>query len=130
MKKANANGNRAMLLFVDDEPNLINSLKRWSASWESEWECLFASGGKEALEIMERKHADVLVTDLRMPEMTGTELLWHVAQRHPGTARVILSAQADHDSTSLAERLAHRILTKPVPYEALRRCIEELLTVT
>ena len=61
------------VLFVDDEQNILNSLRRGLA--DEEFYCHFATSGNQALEIMKQYNIAVIVTDMRMPEMTGLELL-------------------------------------------------------
>lgn len=77
------------VLFVDDEPNILNSLRRGLA--DEEFFCHFANSGKEALEIINSNKIAVIVTDMRMPEMTGLELLNLVSALSPMTVKVVLS---------------------------------------
>jgi CheY-like chemotaxis protein len=77
------------VLFVDDEPNILNSLRRGLA--DEEFFCHFANSGKEALEIINSNTIAVIVTDMRMPEMTGLELLNLVSALSPMTVKVVLS---------------------------------------
>ena len=55
----------------------------------------YVESGREALEVMAKTSIDVVVTDYRMPEMDGGQLLKEVKERHPETIRIILSGQAD-----------------------------------
>lgn len=101
------------VLFVDDEQNILNSLRRGLA--DEEFYCHFANSGNEALEIMKQYNIAVIVTDMRMPEMTGLELLNQVHVLYPMTVKVILSGY-----TQLAQILVtinqvniFRFITKP-----------------
>ena len=85
------------ILFVDDEVNILNGLRRFLR--KERYQTCFASGGKEALEILESQEIDIIVSDLRMPEMNGLELLQKVKVHHPGTLRLILSATRDIELT-------------------------------
>jgi len=88
-----------LVLFVDDEPDILSAIRR--ATLRENFVPLFASSGKEALEIMEKREISVLVTDMRMPEMDGLTLLKIVRQLHPKTVRIVLSGY-----TQLAQVLA------------------------
>lgn len=77
------------VLFVDDEPNILNSLRRGLD--DEEYYCHFAGSGKEALEIIKSNNIAVIVTDMRMPEMNGLELLKLVSELSPATIKVVLS---------------------------------------
>ena len=77
------------VLFVDDEPNILSSLRR--GLMDEEYYCFFAPSGKEALEIIAKEKIAVIVTDMRMPEMNGLELLLRVSEESPMTVKVVLS---------------------------------------
>jgi YesN/AraC family two-component response regulator len=79
------------ILFVDDEPNLIDGLRRMLRSFRQRWNIAFATSGSEALELMSQRPFDVIVSDMRMPGMDGRQLLEEVEKRHPQTVRVVLS---------------------------------------
>jgi CheY-like chemotaxis protein len=59
------------ILFVDDEPNILQGLQRMLRGMRQEWDMAFASGGEEALDVMSKSGFDVVVTDMRMPGMNG-----------------------------------------------------------
>jgi len=63
------------ILFVDDEPNVLAGLKRMLYSLRNEWDMKFVTSGAEALQCLSESPFEVLVTDVRMPEMNGIELL-------------------------------------------------------
>ena len=77
------------VLFVDDEPNVLSSIRR--GLMDEEYYCFFASSGKEALEIISKEKIAVIITDMRMPEMNGLELLLRVTEISPMTVKVVLS---------------------------------------
>src|SRR5262245_37814840 len=85
------------ILFVDDEPNVLQGLERMLRSMRHEWEMQFAMSGPAALERLAEQTFDVIVSDMRMPGMTGAQLLTEVSQRHPHIVRIILSGQADQE---------------------------------
>jgi CheY-like chemotaxis protein len=59
------------VLFVDDEPNILEGLRRMLRPLRQEWDMEFVNGGAEALEVLARAPVDVLVSDMRMPGMDG-----------------------------------------------------------
>ena len=83
------------ILFVDDEPNIIEALRRMLFPLRKEWNMSFCSGASEALAAMEQQRFDVIVSDMRMPGMDGAQLLAEVKTRYPDTVRFILTGQTD-----------------------------------
>jgi len=74
---------------VDDEELILRSLER--GLLDRSYDKFFAKSGKEALEILKRKKVHVIVTDLRMPEMTGLELLRIVKKEYPNIIGIVLT---------------------------------------
>jgi len=64
------------LLFVDDEVNILNALRRMLYSYKDEWEMAFLDSGAKALAYLAKNEVDLIVADMRMPEMSGAELFW------------------------------------------------------
>ncbi len=101
------------VLFVDDEQRVLKSIKRGLIG--EPYRTIFAASGMEALEILAEKPVEVIVSDMKMPEMNGLELLQEVAKRHPEIIRLVLSGYS-HTSTVLAavnEGRIFRYITKP-----------------
>lgn len=111
------------VLFVDDEPKVLQGLERMLRPMRKEWEMAFAAGGPEALEALEQKHFDVLITDMRMPGMDGCRLLERVRDLHPRVVRIILSGHSDKEMILKSAGAAHQYLSKPCDAEALKRTI-------
>lgn len=111
------------ILFVDDESKVLEGLRRMLRSLRHQWHMEFAEGGPKALEYLASAPFDVVVTDMRMPGMDGSELLAEVAQRYPGTVRVILSGQCDRATVLKAVGPAHQFLTKPCDSETLKATV-------
>ncbi len=111
------------ILFVDDEPSVLTSLRRFLR--KEQYHTFFAPGGKEALEIMASKEINILVTDLRMPEMGGLELINAVKSYYPDTIRVILSATRDIEQTieSINTGEVFRFISKPLDPEPFKQII-------
>ncbi len=101
------------VLFVDDEEKLLTSLKR--GLLDEPYETLFANSGKEALEILEQSQMQVIVTDMRMPEMGGLELLRTVKEEYPHIIRMVLSGYADTDTllAAINQGEVFRFIAKP-----------------
>ncbi len=85
-----------VLLIVDDEPNVIQALKRLFR--KEAITVLSTSSGRQALDILQEQPIDILLTDHRMPEMSGVELLSIVKERYPETLRMILTGYTDIDT--------------------------------
>ncbi len=101
------------LLIVDDEENVRRALAR--ALREEGCSIRFAGSGVEALELLEKEPADMVLSDHLMPRMTGLELMREVHQRYPNTLRIILTGYADLETAVAAinEGEIYRFLTKP-----------------
>lgn len=111
------------VLFVDDEPRVLESLERAFFDLDLDWDISRATSGREALEVLARGAMDVVVTDMRMPGMDGSALLEAVKNEMPGAARIVLSGQTDEASTMRVMRLAHQFLSKPCSTEHLVNAI-------
>jgi HD-like signal output (HDOD) protein len=112
------------VLFVDDEPNVLDGLRRMLRSVRDEVEAEFASSGNEALAILDGRKFDVIVTDMRMPGMDGAELLNHVTVLFPHVVRIVLSGQCDQESVLRTVGSAHQFLYKPCSADTLLATIE------
>ena len=101
------------VLFVDDEPNVLSSLRR--VLRREQLKVLTATSGEEALRTLEQQSVDVIVSDMRMPEMDGATLLKQVRERYPATIRMILTGYSEHESVTraFAEADIHQLISKP-----------------
>lgn len=101
------------VLCVDDEPNILKSLQRLLAG--QGFQLLLATSGAEALQLLATRPVDLVMSDMKMPQMSGAELLTEVARLYPTTYRIILSGYADMASTLAAvnQGQIHRYLQKP-----------------
>lgn len=104
---------RRRVLFVDDEPELLNGLRVTLRRERARWDMRFAASGRDALRELSEAPADVVMTDMRMPEMDGATLLMHVRTVQPQCLRIVLSGQADEIATLRALPYAHQWLSKP-----------------
>lgn len=112
------------LIFVDDEQNVLDGFRRMLHSQRQEWEMTFASSGSEALAAMAEEPFDVVVTDMKMPGMSGAELLTAIQDLYPSTIRIVLSGFADLESSMRSVSVSHQFLTKPCDKEALKSVID------
>ena len=108
------------ILFVDDEPNILSSLKRMLRSMRKEFDLQFAESGQEALEILDGDVFDVVVSDMRMPGLDGAELLSQIMKQHPYSIRIMLTGQADEESILRTVGIVHQFLAKPCDPEELK----------
>ncbi len=121
---------KATILFVDDETRVLKSIKRGLIS--EPYDCLFAISGMKALEIMASRPVQVIITDMRMPEMNGLELLREVRRLYPETIRMVLSGYAQTNTVLAAvnEGYVYRYITKPWRLdEDLKVGIEDALKI-
>ncbi len=117
------------ILFVDDEPMVLKGLQRTLRKMRDEWEMTFASSSKEALDILGSEPYDVIVSDLRMPEMDGVQLLAEVKNKHPEVVRIILSGQVEQETTFKSVQLAHQSLSKPCDADILKHTLNKLFAL-
>jgi DNA-binding NtrC family response regulator len=103
---------RHPILVVDDEPEILFSLQ---ALLRRDFEVHTAEGGAQALEVLKRHPVHVIMTDQRMPAMTGVELLTRARSEHPDAIRIIFTGYADLKSVIDAVNRGeiYRYLTKP-----------------
>ncbi len=101
------------ILFVDDEPPILNSLKR--VFRKSPHKTIFTTDTAEALEIVRTQAISVLVSDYSMPSMTGAELLAQAKHIRPEMTRIILSGNNDQEATiqAINKGSASKFLSKP-----------------
>ena len=112
------------ILFVDDEENILNGLKRMLRPLRNEWEAEFAPSADAALELLEQQIFHVVVSDMRMPGRDGAYLLNAVRERYPDVARIILSGHAEQEMAIRSVAATHQFLAKPCDAETLRRTVE------
>jgi len=111
------------LLFVDDEPNILSALKR--VFLDDDFEISTAGSGKEALGIVKNKDIQLIISDQRMPEMTGSELLAKIRETKPEIMRMILTGFADMDAAvdAINNGQIYQFIFKPWNDEELRSVV-------
>jgi diguanylate cyclase (GGDEF)-like protein/PAS domain S-box-containing protein len=119
---------RKTILLVDDEPSILSSLRRLLRP--DGYRVLTAASGAEALELAAQHDVQVVLTDQRMPQMTGTELLHRMCVIAPDTVRMVLSGYTDLDTITQAvnEGDIFKFMTKPWDDDQLRANIRDAFT--
>ncbi len=101
------------VLFVDDEPRILQGIENLLFDMYEDWEVTTADNGLDALLRLREHRYDVLVTDMRMPGMDGPALLEQVRAQFPDVALFVLSGHADRDALLSTLGAVHRFLAKP-----------------
>ncbi len=114
---------KKQILFVDDESHILEGLRRMLRGMRNEWNILCALSGAEALDVMAKEPIQIIVTDMRMPEMDGAALLCEVMKRHPNVIRMVLSGHADAKLIMKSVGVAHQFISKPCDPETLKAII-------
>ena len=113
------------VLFVDDEVNILKALQRLLRS--ERMNVLCASRGEEALELLQKHPVQVVVSDQRMPEMTGVDFLSRVRERSPDIVRMMLTGYTEMDIAvdAINQGEIYRLITKPWNDDELRATIRQ-----
>ena len=113
------------LLLVDDEPNILKSLSRLLR--REGYNILTATSPADAFDLMAKHSVQVVISDQRMPDMSGTEFLSRVRQLYPHTVRLVLTGYTDLESVTAAinRGAIYKFLTKPWDDDQLREQIRE-----
>jgi DNA-binding NarL/FixJ family response regulator len=112
------------VLFVDDEASVLSGLRRQLFGQRSVWEMRFAVGGTAALAELEQQAFDVVVTDMRMPDVDGAAVLKTVAHSSASTGRVLLSGYSEAELLARGMEYADVVLHKPCDPTELCAAIE------
>jgi DNA-binding NtrC family response regulator len=114
------------ILIVDDEDSTRNLCR--DIAVEAGLEAYTAATTEEAIELLEQSPADIVITDLKVPQAGGLELLKHISSSHPNTAVMVLTQYGTIETAVAATRLgALDYVTKPFHVEELRTKIERLM---
>lgn len=120
---------KAVVLFVDDDVNVIEGLKRMVKVLTPDWDACYSTSGVEGLVLMTTTKVDVVVADQSMPGMSGLEMLRRVQSIYPNVVRIILSSETDNESEEIlrATQTVHQFLIKPCKSEILQAIITRAL---
>lgn len=119
---------KGKILCVDDEPSIVRSLQ-WLL--QKEFEVVTANSGQEALTLIKQNDFDVVISDQRMPLMTGVELLQQVKQVSPRSMRILLTGYSDLQAVvrSVNESEVYRFINKPWNLAELPKVVEQAVTI-
>ena len=116
---------KPVILCVDDEVSILKSLQRLFIQHDAS--LLLADSGEKALELMQRHKVNVIISDMRMPGMTGAEFLAQAAKAQPDAYRILMTGYADLASTISAINIGriHRYVQKPWDNQELIKTVDE-----
>jgi response regulator RpfG family c-di-GMP phosphodiesterase len=115
------------ILCVDDEPNILSALRRLFR--RENYRVLCAGSAAAGWAALEEEHVDIVISDMQMPEVNGTEFLERVRQRWPDTLRLLLTGHADHEATvgAINRGEVWRYITKPWNEDAILLVVRDAL---
>jgi serine/threonine-protein kinase len=121
-------GKRARILFVDDEERILTALR---SIFRHNYRVFTATNGREAIDFVTKFRPHVVVSDQRMPEMTGVELLRQVKIASPQTVRMLLTGYSDLAAIvgSLNDGEVYRFVSKPWDNEEIQKTIAEAVAI-
>lgn len=114
------------VLFVDDDPLLLRVYELMLSDDADAWEVVTACDGERGLECIRRQPFDIVVSDMRMPGVSGTELMHEVRKIDPSTSRVILSGLQDQKEIAESLQATHQFVAKPFHPRELKATLEQL----
>ncbi len=116
------------VLIVDDEETLTWSMSKSLAKDKDKYEVIVANSGKEALNILKTNHIDLVISDIRMPDMNGLDLLVQIKKDHPNTKVIIMTAYGSSDVQKEANRRGSLYyIEKPFEINEIRKVIIDLI---
>jgi DNA-binding NtrC family response regulator len=118
------------ILFVDDEQSVLDAIRRSLRSHRMVWDMQFANSPAAALELLAVESVDVIVSDFRMPDMDGGELLAVVRERWPHTVRLILSGYSGVQQVLTSGGLVQEYLNKPCSVQELEPALDRALALS
>src|SRR3984885_8647522 len=122
-KRSNSKPPLRHVLFVDDEPQVLESLRRRLQPLVGKWHMTFVDSGADALSRFEATPHDVIVSDISMPGMDGAQLLHAISERWPATIRIALAGVSEVEQKLRLLPLAHQYLSKPCHPEQLEDAV-------
>jgi CheY-like chemotaxis protein/predicted regulator of Ras-like GTPase activity (Roadblock/LC7/MglB family) len=119
------------VLIVDDEKSLLLSIRAGFEAYKDRFQLFTAEDGKKAIKVLESDSIDLVVTDIRMPEMDGFELLVYMNSRFPSIPVLVMSAYGTREIQGKFESIGIiGFLDKPVDFDDLVKSIDEGLKLT
>ena len=119
------------VLVVDDDRVILSTLLTYLAGFGAELELVSAENGRQALEVLDSRQVDLLLTDLYMPEMDGFELLTHMMRRFSQVPIIVMSGyEVPEVGSQLALRGALHYVEKPFDVRTVGQTVRETLART
>lgn len=115
------------ILVVDDEPSILFGLSEGLADERRRIEVVTAPGGQEAIDLLEARKIDLVLTDLRMPEVDGFELLTYLRRNHPHLPVILMTAHGPDELSRLGSPGELEWFSKPVDLPSIKKRIQEML---
>lgn len=116
------------VLIVDDEETLTWSMSKSLAKDKDKYEVIVANSGKEALNILKQNNIDLVISDIRMPDMNGLDLLVQIKKEYPKTKVIIMTAYGSSDVQKEANRRGSLYyIEKPFEINEIRKVIIDLI---
>ena len=120
MHMSNHSGKMKSVLIVDDERHFLMSLVEGLGTYATEFNTLTAENGSKAAEVLKKSAVDLVVTDLKMPEMDGFELLALMSKEYPGIPAIVMTAYCTPEIKNRLEQTgSFRVLEKPLDFREL-----------
>ncbi|GMV36632.1 MAG: hypothetical protein AMXMBFR61_11400 [Fimbriimonadales bacterium] len=118
------------VLFVDDDPGVLQGLRRMLHAMRDMWHMEFVQSADDAKRVLASENFDVIVTDMRMPGLDGAALLAFVQDHYPHMVRIVLSGQADMESILRTVGPSHQYLAKPCDADTLRKTVDRACSLS
>lgn len=121
-------GKKANVLYIDDE---VENLTAFKASFRRSFNVFTAESAKEGFDILEKEEIHVVLTDQRMPEITGIEFLKSVIEKHPKPIRMLITGYTDVEviKEAINEGHVYKYIDKPWDNDELKNIIEKVYEV-
>lgn len=116
-----------VIAFVDDEKDILDGLRRMLRNHRKEWDMHFYASPQDLLQALPEKKFDIIISDMRMPKMTGCELLQKVRKLSPGTLRIVLSGYAHDEMILESVHATHQFISKPAASDKITNAIESCI---
>ncbi len=120
--------NKINVLYVDDE---VSNLSAFKASYRRVYNVFIAESAKEGKKILDEDDIEIILTDQRMPEMTGVEFLQSIITTHPNPIRILVTGYSDIDAVinAVNEGQIYKYISKPWDNESLKMTINQAYEV-
>jgi putative nucleotidyltransferase with HDIG domain len=114
------------ILFVDSDPNQLQSLKRTLREFKNRWQLHYAEDAQQALEIMQQDAVDIVVSETQLAGMPGSELLKEIQLHYPSATRLLFSGHAMRTPAQEVVHHAHQFIAKPCDSSELINTLERV----